>query len=234
VDETRKQPFQLHATLTTLVDRLDSSAVSGTAVIRWGCPVAFFGDLSSARMATVGLNPSNREFVDERGQELQGRFRRFATLKSLGLGSWSDMDARHLRVILKSWSTYFLGNPYDTWFKRLEQNVSGAKVSFYDQSREVCHLDIIPYATARKWTELTGSQRSSLLAVACDTLGLLLRDSQVRVLILNGRSVVERFQDMAGIRLERQQMRGWSLPRKPGARRNGNRISRCGGCPLRN
>ncbi len=93
--------------------------------------------------------------------------------------------------------------------------VSGAKASFYSVSYGACHLDLIPYATTRKWTELTTRQRSSLVAVASDTLGLLLRDSPVRILILNGRSVVEQFQDVAGIRLERQHMRTWSLSRKP-------------------
>jgi hypothetical protein len=206
--------YRVHATLTTLIDRLDSPAVSGTDVIRWGCPVPSFGDLSSSRVATLGLNPSNREFVDELGNELQGTFRRFHTLNSLGLTSWSEVDARHLRLILESCRTYFLRNPYNRWFKRLDDVVSGAEASFYGASCGACHLDLIPYATARKWTELTARQRSSLLAVAADTLGLLLKDSPVRILILNGRSVVEKFQDVAGIRLERHQIPAWSLPRQ--------------------
>lgn len=205
----------MHMALATLIDRLDSPAVAGTDVIRWGSPVPSFGDLSTSRVATLGLNPSNREFVDELGDELQGSFRRFHTLNSLGLESWADADARHLRLILESCRTYFLGNPYDRWFKRLDQVISGANASFYDESHSACHLDLIPYATARKWTELTARQRSSLLAVAADTLGLLLRDSAVRILILNGRSVVELFQDVAGICLEQQRMPAWSLTRQP-------------------
>jgi hypothetical protein len=205
----------MHATLTTLIDRLDSTAVSETEVLRWGCPVPSFGDLSSSRVATLGLNPSNREFVDQAGEELRGTFRRFHTLNSLRLTSWADVDARHLRLILESCRTYFLGNPYDTWFRRLDQVVSGAKASFYDPSCAACHLDLIPYATECKWTDLTARQRSSLLAVAADTLALLLRDSPVRVLILNGRSVVEHFQDIAGVCLEREQMPAWSLSRQP-------------------
>lgn len=206
--------YRMHKALTTLIDRLDGPAVSGTDVIRWGCPVPSFGDLSSARVATVGLNPSNREFVDELGKELQGPFRRFHTLRSLGLTSWSDVDARHLRLIIESCRSYFLGRPYETWFKRMEEVVSGAKASFYDPSCAACHLDLIPYATARKWTELTARQRSLLLAAAADSLGLLLRDSPVRILILNGRSVVEHFQDIAGVCLEQRRMSSWSLPRQ--------------------
>jgi hypothetical protein len=120
-------------------------------------------------------------------------------------------------MILESCRTYFLGNPYDKWFRRLDQVVSGARASFYSGSYRACHLDLIPYATARKWTELTAKQRSSLLAVAGDTLGLLLRDSYVRLLILNGSSVVRQFQDIANVRLERQEMPTWSLTRQAGA-----------------
>ena len=205
----------MHIALATLIDRLDSSAVSETDVIRWGCPVPSFGDLSNSRVATLGINPSNREFMDDHGEELEGPLRRFHTLKSLGLESWAEVDARHLQLILDSCRTYFLGNPYDTWFKRLDQVVSGTNASFYDASRGATHLDLIPYATSRKWTELAARQRSSLLTIAADTLALLLRDSPVRILILNGRSVVEQFQDIAGIRLEQERMPTWSLPRQP-------------------
>src|SRR5579864_4914328 len=133
---------RLHATLTTLIDRLDSPAISQTDVIRWGCPVPSFGDLSNARVATIGLNPSNREFVDESGNELEGSSRRFHTLTSLGLASWAEADARHLRLILESCRAYFLGNPYDTWFKRLDYVIHGARASFYDPASVACHLDL--------------------------------------------------------------------------------------------
>src|SRR5688572_16748597 len=122
----------MYTTLTTLINRLDSNAVLGTGVIQWGCPVPSFGDLSTSRVATLGLNPSNREFVDESGNELVGTSRRFHTLKSLGLRSWSDVDSRHLRLMLESCYSYFLGNPYDRWFKILDQVVAGTNASYYD------------------------------------------------------------------------------------------------------
>lgn len=203
-------------TLTTLIDRLDSAAVAGTDVIPWGCPVPSFGDLSNSRVATLGLNPSRREFMDELGQELQGSYRRFHTLNSLGLESWSEVDARHLRRILETCYSYFFGNPYDAWFKRLDVIISGANASYYDESIGfgACHLDLIPYATEHKWTDLTIQQRSTLLDITSDTLALMLRDSPIRILVLNGKSVVDQFQVMANTWLNRQEMPEWSLPRQ--------------------
>lgn len=211
----------MHAPLTTLIDRMDSLAATKANVIRWSCPVPAFGDLANSRVATVGLNPSNREFVDLDGKELQGPLRRFHTLNSLGLRSWSDVDARHLHLILESCRSYFVGNPYDAWFKRLDLIISAVNASYYDPARPACHLDLIPYATHRKWTELTAYERATLLSVAADTLALLLRDSPVELLILNGASVVTQFQAIAAGTLDRREMPAWSLPRVSGARVKG-------------
>lgn len=203
---------QMDAMLLVLVNCLDHAALSGTSVIPWSSPVLSFGDLSTSKVATLGLNPSNREFVDGSGKELDGPFRRFHTLKSLRLMRWADANAKHLRLIVDSCRAYFRGNPYDSWFKKLDYLISGTGASYYLGG--ACHLDLIPYATSCKWTELTRRQRASLLTAAGNTLALLLRDSPVRLLILNGNSVVAQLQEIGGIQLEEQSMADWSLPRQ--------------------
>jgi hypothetical protein len=204
----------VNSTLSTLVSRLENPILADANVIRWGCPVPSFGDLSKSVIATLGLNPSNREFVDINGDELDGQSRRFHTLRSLDLEQWTDAKSKHIRLILEACYLYFSRNPYDQWFRRLDHIILGADASFYGGKYGACHLDLIPYATACKWTELTTMQRSTLLDVAGDTLGLLLRESPVRVLVLNGNSVVAHFQDITGTRLEKTRMPSWALPRK--------------------
>lgn len=206
----------LFPTLVTLLDRIDADAARAADVIPWGCPVPAFGDPAVSSVATLGLNPSNREFVDDRGRELVGDARRFHTLHSLGLEGWEDADSEHLDRILVACRDYFVGNPYDRWFRRLDSVVSGTGTSFYDPKSPACHLDLIPYATAQKWTALTGRQRAGLLRLAGDTLGLMLRRSSVRVLILNGQSVVAHFQQATGVVLERAEMTDWALARQSG------------------
>lgn len=206
----------LFSALVTLVDRLERQATTDAGVIQWGCPVPTFGDLARSKVATLGLNPSNREFVDERGLELHGDQRRFETLRSLDISSWSDAEVRHLSKILDSCRDYFRSNPYDRWFKRLDLVVSGTGSSFYDLERPACHLDIVPYATEQKWTALTTRQRTTLLELSGDALGLLLRQASLRVLILNGQAVVSHFLNVAEVTLTSREMRGWSLPRRSG------------------
>jgi hypothetical protein len=203
----------IYASLITLLDRLDQGVLDAS-VIQWGCPVPSFGDLATSQVATLGINPSNREFVDEAGQELEGDQRRFHTLTSLGLDSWADADARHLSLIVETCRSYFSGNPYNMWFRKLDFVIGGARASFFDNSQLACHLDLVPYATTRKWSQLAGYERSSLLEATRGILGLLLRMSPIRILVLNGSSVVQQFQETARIHLERQEMRSWSLVRR--------------------
>jgi hypothetical protein len=204
----------MHSTFATLLDRLREPDLMRTGVIPWASPVPVFGDVANAALATVGLNPSNREFVDPAGDELAGGERRFHTLSSLGLSNWSEADARHIRLMLDSCILYFSRNPYGTWFRRLDDIVSATSFSLYGTG--ACHLDLIPYATSQKWTELSTKQRGSLLALAADALALLLSDSRIRVLVLNGRSVVHNFQRMTGSQLHGTSMSGWALPRRDG------------------
>lgn len=200
-------------TLAALINRLDDPVLRDSAVIRWGAPIPSFGDLFAARVATVGLNPSNREFVDELGNELEGTSRRFHTLSSLGLGAWTDADARHLQLMLASYRNYFTSNPYDRWFKRLDDVIAGTGSSYYEPLGGACHIDLIPYATSCKWTQLSHRQRTSLLMLGTELLALLLKDSPLRLLVLNGQSVVDQFQTATNLVLERKTMSSWSLPR---------------------
>lgn len=203
----------MDTTVSTLLAKLEEPRVSDANVIRWSSPVPSFGDVARCRVATLGLNPSNREFVDDDGNELNGEARRFHTLRSFGIARWSEARRTHVRQIVESCRAYFTRNPYDSWFKQLDHIISGTRASYYDSSTSACHLDLIPFATACKWTGLTREQRSILLEVSTDALAELLRDSPVRVLVLNGRSVVDQFEDMAAVKLECHLMPHWSLRR---------------------
>lgn len=207
----------MHITLSDLVERLAGARLSEASVIPWGSPVPSFGDHSSSRVATLGLNPSNREFVDHEGKELNGDARRFHTLSSLGLACWSEVNKGHLKQIADLCRDYFFRNPYDGWFRSLDQIISGTEASYYDASAQACHLDLIPYATECKWTDLSIRQRLMLLDLTGDTLGLLLKDSPIRLLILNGQTVVNSLQQISGVQLEKDVMPEWTLPRRTGS-----------------
>lgn len=203
--------------VSSLVDRLDGRDLPDAGVIPWSSPVLSFGDATKSRVATLGLNPSNREFVDGDGNELDGAHRRFHTLTSLGLESWSDARPRHLDLIADSCCDYFAANPYDLWFKRLDGLLEDLQVSYYSSLFGACHLDLVPFATADKWTDLTRQQRQALLDRTGDVLGPLVRDSNIEVLILNGSAVVQQFERAAAVQLDATTMVEWTLRRQSSA-----------------
>lgn len=200
--------------LLDLIGRLSDPRLQEADIITWGSPIISFGNLSRSKIATLGLNPSNREFVDVGGMELSGEHRRFHTLSSLGLRSWSDADEKHAILIAELCDEYFNRNPYDAWFKKLDFLISGTSMSYYFPSGEACHLDLIPFATSNKWAKLTSDQRNLLLKMSSDTLGLLLKNSEIKLLVLNGKTVVDHLKRISNVNLKETTMPNWTLPRK--------------------
>lgn len=200
--------------LALLLELMTSPELTKANLIKWGCPIPSFGNLLSAKLATIGLNPSNREFVDEVGKELDGVYRRFHTLSSLGLATWHEAEDTHYDLILDYCFNYFYRNPYDSWFKKLDHIISGTSFSYYFPSGFACHLDLIPYATANKWTELSPSNRNLLLELSSDFLGQLLNNSEITTIVLNGQTVVDNLQKVSGAELKKVCRKEWTLPRK--------------------
>jgi len=199
-----------------LVARLMRQEAKHGKVIPWSCPVPAFGDLESARVATLGLNPSSREFMDEEGRELSEETRRLPTLSSLALRDWGDAEEEHIREIMRACSDYFDGNPYDLWFRALNDLLSEAGATFYGSDANACHVDLIPFATRPKWTGLSHDERAALFRLAGGVLVAILRVSAIRVLVLNGASVVRSFESLTGRALSVSEMSEWTLPRRSG------------------
>jgi hypothetical protein len=206
--------------LTALIPVPEPGPPDHPDVLGWGCPVPFFGHLESARLATVGINPSNREFAGTDGAELAGASRRLPTLGSLGLSSWSqaDHDVRH--IVTRACCEYFERNPYRRWFGILQQLIEPTGTSYYPPRSNACHLDIVPWATTRKWGTLPPATRLALVAWAAQTMAAVIASAPIAMLVLNGNEVVRQFEILAGRQLDAFEVTGWNL-----ARRNGRPVA---------
>lgn len=200
--------------LLDLINFLDRNQSSELSIMPWASPVLSFGDISKSKIATLGINPSNREFVNVENNELKGNNRRFHTLFSLGLSKWSDVDEKQLQLIFDTYNEYFSRNPYDGWFKKLDYVMSGTSVSYYFPSYEACHLDLIPFATGEKWSSLNPLQQNTLLQYFEDTLGTIITNSTIEILLLNGQTVVNNFEKISNVEFEKKFQKDWELPRK--------------------
>jgi hypothetical protein len=203
----------MYSSATTFIERLNAGRVPRRPLLRWGCPIPYFGDPTSAWVATVGINPSSREFVGKTGLALSGVEQRLPTLDSLGLASWDEMHSSHIRAVAGACRTYFVRNPYISWFRPLETIVSGGDASFFGSDPSACHLDLIPYATRQRWGILPPATQQALLRSCEDALGLLLREFPIEILVLNGRTVVKHFEEITNSRLSAESKESWVLPR---------------------
>lgn len=120
--------------------------------------VLFFGDPRAARVATVGLNPSLREYVETpRGTEalveLDGARRRFETLASVDASSRAELRDEQCDRAIETMRRYFdPGRPSYGWFRHLGNVLSGMGLSYVD--RTAVHLDFVQEATHPTWSRL--------------------------------------------------------------------------------
>lgn len=196
-----------------LVRMLAAGSLEDLGAIPWASPVMMFGRLGTSRVATLGLNPSNLEFVDARGAQLQDPLHRFETLSTLHLHSWAHAAKEHIERVWSACDMYFSRRPYNGWFKPLDRVVNRLNVSYYDAWSPACHLDLVPFATIQKWSSLAPEVKQRLLELGAGTLVRSIATSPIRVLVLNGAMVVRTFERILNEPLEIISMPAWTLGR---------------------
>lgn len=196
-----------------LLSLLRADRVVKLGAISWAAPVIAFGDPGLSQVATLGLNPSNLEFAGQDGQPLLESNKRFETLHSLRLDDWEQAKREDVLHIWDSCKEYFFRNPYDHWFGRLDKVLVGTGTSYYKRAdHAACHLDLVPFATAQKWSALSREQREGLIELCIPSLIRTLIASSVKVLVLNGSTVVREFGRLLDKgALQEQVQTGWSL-----------------------
>lgn len=159
-------------------------------VVRGSTPVISFGDARRATVATLGWNPSKREFLDPRNSELISEERRLETLSSLGEAGLATASSKAVFRIFDACNRYFHRNPYH-WFNRLEKILKHIGASYHDGS--ACHLDFVQWATDPVWGKLSPAHRSDLLRSDVSFLRRQLAQEHIQLLLLNGAGIVNQY-----------------------------------------
>lgn len=162
----------------------------GPSTVPGSLPILFFGDLFTARIATVGLNPSDREFLDRDGRELDGPARRFETLASLGAASRGCLsDEKSERAIATMRAYYRPGKPVYGWFRSLDRVTRG--MGFTYECGDVAHLDLVQEATHPTWSRLNSLEVRQLRAADEPFLNWQLATFPLEMVVCNGRTVFD-------------------------------------------
>lgn len=174
-----------------LHDRLRRPASAST--VPGPLTVLFFGDLLTAEIATVSLNPSRREYTNNRGEELEGAERRFETLNSLQASARASMSDEQCDRAIATMRGYFdPDKPAYSWFASLSRVVQGMGYDY--QRREVAHLDLVQEATDPTWSKLLSEKPSegrSLLESDAPFLQWQIERFPLKALFCNGRTAFD-------------------------------------------
>lgn len=137
-------------------------------------PILWFGDMklfmkSDLRIVTVGLNPSNIEFLSSRNSNNYSVSYRFP--KVINLVGKNKLSLNDILVYENTMNEYFTnqlnGKPtwYRTWFSNNESALHGLDASYYnsgDFRRTAIHIDLWTPVATDKWKHLTNNQRNIL------------------------------------------------------------------------
>ena len=174
-------------------NRIRRPQPNACCVVAGSSPVVSFGDATAATVATLGLNPSCREFLDKRGVELVGAERRLATLNSLGTDDLQNAPIGVIAQVLDECNSYFGPNAYGDWFGKLEEILGNIGASYYDGS--ACHLDVVQWATDPTWGKLKpAGLRRWLAAQDGEFLIEQLRNENFEILLVNGSGVMKQLE----------------------------------------
>src|SRR4051812_49421682 len=104
-----------------LLERARRRPPGGCGVLPGSTAVVSFGNPVRATVASLGINPSDREFVGSAGQLLSGSRRRLATLESLCVASHDEIGVHQAAAIVDDCASYFHRRPYLRWFDPLDR-----------------------------------------------------------------------------------------------------------------
>jgi len=163
--------------------------------------VLFFGDIFSAKVATVGLNPSDKEYTDPHGALLTGKAQRFATLTSLGASDRSSLSDEQCDEAVRWMQAYYdTGKPVYRWFAPFERLLSGLGVSL--GGRTAGHLDLVQEATSPTWSMLARDERDRLLAADLPFLEWQIGNFPLKAVICNGRTASDHVRRVLNVSIE--------------------------------
>ena len=171
----------------------------GHHIVLGSTPVTSFGNPHTSRIATLGINPSSREFLNETGNLLSGGEKRLTDFETLGKVdqlSLTRLEAE--RVITGCYGYFKTGNHYPTWFNAMEKfALAPIGASYFGDLADTCHLDLVQWATNPVWDQIAESDiKATLLKSDKEFLHHQLTYYRFERLLLNGRTVINNFKKL--------------------------------------
>ena len=172
-----------------LLDYISRPIPQGIPIVPQSIPIVFFGEIEKARLATIAINPSNREFTNTKHEIFPPNKKRFVDRDILGVSDNDTLSLKQAEMVYQSLCNFFHKRPYMQWFGQLEKLFLEANLSYF--KGDIINLDISPWATSVKWSNLTEEQRSDLVSHGGKLLQTILNAGQLRCLFVNGKTAID-------------------------------------------
>jgi hypothetical protein len=182
-----------------LVERI-LKAPNSESIIPGSTPVISFGDFTKAKIATVGINPSSKEFRSGNKLLALGK-KRLVDKQSLGLTTSQILTTEHAGKVWDGCKNYFsaLGNPY-SWFDPLEKLLM--EIGFSYKNGTSCHIDVVQWATFPAWGALDPVLRGKLISDDYDFFKYQVGSPNLKALLVNGATSKSQLESTRGFFLK--------------------------------
>ncbi len=174
-------------------------------IVKKSIPVPFFGNIEKARVATISINPSNKEFEDKNHKTLIKSKKRFSDREILNATDNDVLNDEQRLTVFDSLINYFnqknnnYYHPYKTWFNWLDRYVGDMfGCSYYDGT--MVNLDIYPWATAIKWGNIDPKTKDNILKQYSLLKDILLdKEALFDYVYINGATVKNQIEKYLGV-----------------------------------
>ncbi|GIV28934.1 MAG: hypothetical protein KatS3mg033_2031 [Thermonema sp.] len=195
-----------------LLCKISQPLPSVVRIVEKSVPIVFFGNIEKAEIATLSLNPSNKEFVKKGIKRLVDR-------EVLGVKDNEKLNSQQAEMVYQSLLCYFKKNPYKGWFNHLNKLFQNKGYEYYND--KIVHLDISPWATSDKWNKLSKDQRESIIDSSdSPIIKKVIELSNIRYLFINGKTTFDVFRELCKITPENIQEKNFEYLTKSGSKRN--------------
>jgi hypothetical protein len=184
-----------------IIERIKKKIEPDMCVVPQTTPVIYFGNYDMAKACTISLNPSNLEFVDKSNKLLDDtNSERLCSRKKMNKIDSDELSYDDAETVLKHCTDYFKSKPYKSWFDPFNYFIKCyGDYSYYEDT--CVHLDLVQWATYKKWNEIPISIKQKHLANDLPVLKYLLK-KDFEVMFLNGKTVVKNVCDCLSINLK--------------------------------
>lgn len=161
-------------------------------------PVVSFGNFEKAKVGTLGINPSSREFFEKKSL-LKPSLKRLVDLDSLEIQNYNQINEVMAQEILNGCYNYFNVRPLE-WFDDFENLMNAANYSYRDGTAS--HIDLVQWCTFPKWSSIPHKEQMKLLESDRGFFNWQFENNDMEVVVLGGRQVLEQVREIPGVTLK--------------------------------